>query len=131
MNMQQTVPAEPDQCWSTDEENFQAGTLANFLENNDHLVAGTTVWHGLVERPNNTHLCDANDVLELMADRAGDIAGEHADGYPGVSEEARIELDQLLSDWIDKHARPEFFTVSGITPYTLTETDFLTIKEAK
>lgn len=124
-------PSVAAECWSTDEEQFHSGTLGELLANHDKLAPGATVWRGIAVRPNNTHLCDANDVIDTMADRAGDFAGEHADDYPAVSEEARAELEQLLSDWIDKHAEPHFFQVSDVQAYTLTDADFKIGKDSQ
>jgi hypothetical protein len=117
------------ECWSKDNEDFNARSLAELLERHEDLAAGTVVWRGVAVHPNNTHLCDANDVIDLLADRAHDIAGEHADSYPQVDAEARAELDQLLSDWIDKNAPPSFYTVENIEPHTLTEGDVEAHKE--
>jgi len=124
-------PSVADECWSTDEEQFESGTLGDLLDNHDELKPGAIVWRGIAVRPNNTHLCDANDVIDTMADRAGAFAGEHADDYPAVSEEARAELDQILSDWIDKHAAPHFFQVGDVQSYVLTETDFIPSKDTQ
>jgi hypothetical protein len=125
MNANAQQPA-ADECWSIDQERYEAGSLSDFISSHEDLEPGRVIWRGTTERPNNTHLCDANDVIDTLADRAGDFAGEYAEDYPHVSAEARAELDQLLSDWIDKHAEPHFFIVNDTQPYTLTEADFIT-----
>lgn len=119
-----SAAAAVEECWSVDEEDYNATSLAELLENHGHLAPGMTVWKGAPDRPSNSSLCDANDVIDMMADRAHDIAGEYADDYPRVNHEARVALDLLLSDWIDKHAPPGFYTVTDIKPYVLTPTDF-------
>lgn len=130
MTAAQTNPVD-DEYWSIDAEQFKFGTLRDLLDNHDDLAPGAIVWRGLAVRPNNTHLCDANDVIDTMADRACDFAGEHADDYPAVSAEAHAELDQLLSDWINKHAVPHFFQVSDVQTYKLTDADFITSKDTQ
>jgi hypothetical protein len=130
MNPAQQMPV-AHECWSVDQEHFQSGTLVDLLSNHSELTPGVIVWRGIAVHPNNTHLCDGNDVIDTMADRACDFAGEHAEDYPAVSDDARAELDQLLSDWIDKYAPPHFFQVESVEPYTLTNADFITAEDTQ
>jgi hypothetical protein len=110
-------------CWSTDNETFNYESLDDLLASNDELVAGDTIYVGEPIGPSTTQLCDAEDVLDVMRDRAYDLAGEHADGYPDVTEEAEDELNALLEAWMNKHCLPHFYTVRDVRPYILTEED--------
>ena len=56
---------------------------------------------------------DVDDLLESMGERAYDEAGESAEGYPDVTNEARTELEGLLRGWCEKYARPEFWVADG------------------
>jgi hypothetical protein len=119
-------------CWSRDGDEFRFDTLTDLLDHHSFsLKPGDKVWHGTADQPSVRELFDANDVIETMGERAYDIAGEYAEDYPNVSEEARQELDQLLEDWMNKHAAPTFFTVSDIQSHILTESDFITTPEPK
>lgn len=127
MNTENTAAAPaPQECWSADEEDFNSTSLGALLDNNDHLVVGSTVWSGEAAKPELSELCSAQDVIETMADRASDIAGEHADDYPDVSAEAKAKLDALLCAWIAEHCPPSFYTVTNVQPHTLTADDFTT-----
>lgn len=58
-------------------------------------------------------LPDADDIIETMSSRAYDEAGECAEEYPDVTNEARVELQGLLRGWCEKYARPNFWVADG------------------
>ena len=60
-----------------------------------------------------TVLPDVDDLLERMGETAYDEAGEVAEDYPDVTNEARIELEGLLRGWVEKYARPTFWVADG------------------
>ncbi|SMG00368.1 hypothetical protein [Burkholderia singularis] len=93
--------------WSCDDETFNYDTLAELLDTFfDKPEVGDVVFVGEVEPIPSMHLCDADDVIDLMGERAYDEVGEYADGYPDVTSEAKAELNALLARWIEKHAKP-------------------------
>jgi hypothetical protein len=81
------------------------------------------VFFGDVVDVNLKRLCNVDDVLEMMGERAYDECGESAENYPDVTKEAREELDALLMAWMEKHAKPTFYRVVNVRPYTLTAED--------
>lgn len=111
------------ECWSTDEEDFNAGSLGELIDMNSELRPGQTVWVGEPSYPESIELFDANDAIEQMGERACDIAGEYADGFPSVTVEQVKELGALIHSWIEKYARPTFYTVKNVRPYVLTKND--------
>ncbi len=48
-----------------------------------------------------------------MSDRAHDAVGEAGDEFPDVSDEARAELEALLSEWASRHVTCDFWSVDG------------------
>ena len=113
----------PEECWSADNEEFNYGTLGDLLDGRD-LKVGDTVYVGESQKPSSADLCDADDIIDLMRDRASDIGGEYAEGYPDVTDEVKAYLDNFLKAWIEKHASPGFYTVSNARPYILSADDF-------
>lgn len=111
-------------AWSANGEEFNADSLEDLLDMNDELTIGSKVYFGVPEYPSTTQLCDADDVIEMIGERAYDLAGEYADGFPDVADEARAELDTLLAAWISKHCQPTFYTVSQVQSRLLTALDF-------
>lgn len=111
-----------EECWSVDEENFNARTLDELIGNHD-LEVGAVVFRAEAMHPAPKELINADDIIETMGERAYDIAGEHGEDYPDVSTEAAQELNDVLATWITKHAAPTFYTVKNVQPYTITEAD--------
>lgn len=111
------------QCWSPDEETFRYGSLGELLDNHDDMEEGATVYVGTLKEPDIKYLCDADDVLDTIGDRAYDIAGEYAEDCAAVSAEAKAELNTLLRGWIEKHCNLNFYTVENVRPYVLTADD--------
>ncbi|AFI66762.1 gp45 [Burkholderia pseudomallei 1026b] len=89
----------------------------------DELAVGDVVFYGDVEPIPIVRLCDANDVIDMIGDRAYDEVGEAADGYPDIAPEAKAELETLLSGWIEKHAKPTFYSVVNVSEYVITAAD--------
>lgn len=112
-----------EECWSANEEDYNSTSLGELLDRNDHLVVGDTVWRAEATAPGARELFDANDAMEMMRDRACDIAGEYGDDYPNVSDHDVAELNALIVAWIDRNAPPSFYTVTNPQPYILTADD--------
>lgn len=111
------------ECWSADEENFRYDSLAELLDNHENLLAGNTVYVGEAHVPAYKQFCDADDVIQMMGERAYDIAGEYAEDFPDVTEEATAELNALLLAWMETHCPVNFWTVKNVKPYVITEAD--------
>ncbi len=117
------APAAPKQCWSLNDEGFSHDSLSELLDNYPDLKAGAQVFTGMAVYPALSRLIDSDDVIDQMGDRAYDIAGEYADGYPDVSTENKAELDALLEGWIKKACPPDFYEVRDVRTYVITEQD--------
>lgn len=116
------------QAWGKDEEWFDCDSLEELIDNwhgSEEFEPGRIVFFGDVVDVNLKNLCDADDVIEMMGDRAYDECGESADNYPDVTKEARDELDALLLAWMEKHAKPTFYRVVNVRQYTLTAADLV------
>lgn len=120
------ISSEPEYCWSRDNEDFTYDTLGDLLDSHaDELAPGMTVYVGTAVRPSTSELYDASDAIDMIADRAGDIGGDYADGFPDVNKAAVAELDALLKGWIEKHCMPTpFYRVSNVREHVLTQDDF-------
>lgn len=115
------VPA-AEECWSVDEENFNARTLDDLIDNHD-LEPGAVVFRAEAAHPAPEELINVENILETMGEHAYDIAGEYGEDYPDVSNEAVKELSDFLVAWVSRHAAPTFYTVRNVQPYTITEAD--------
>lgn len=111
-----------EQVWSADRELFNFDSLGELMDS-DTFEAGRIVYFGQKAAINPARWVDVDIVLDALGDRAYDHVGEAASDYPDVSQEARDELETLLSAWIAKHAQPTFYAVNKITEYTITQED--------
>jgi len=114
----------PDETWSANEELFNCDSLGELLDENDDLEVGATVWKGEKIPIKTAGYVDAGDVIEMLGERAYDDVGEFAEDWPDVPDEARQELDSLLSEWISKHCIATFYRVRNVVEYKLTPEDF-------
>lgn len=110
------------ECWSTDEETYSYDTLGELLDCNE-LVAGDIVYVGHAIDHDPTWWFDADQVIEAIGEAAHGDAGEHAEDYPDVTDEAKAELQTLLDAWITKHCTPSFYRVENSRQYVLTDED--------
>lgn len=114
-----------DWAWSTDTEFFRYASVDELIENEDGLMPGRVVYRGRSLRISPNQLIDAVDVLDTMGDRARDLAGEAAEGYPHpLRAEAKETLDKLLAHWINANMPITFWQVTDVEEYTLTVDDF-------
>ncbi len=109
--------------WSKDNEFFSCDALDELLDMHDELAVGDVVFYGDVEPIPTERLCDANDVIDMIGDRAYVEVGEAADGYPDIAPEAKAELEALLLGWIEKHAKPTFYSVVNVSEHIITAAD--------
>ncbi|ARL58122.1 hypothetical protein [Burkholderia pseudomallei] len=109
--------------WSKNNEFFSCDALDELLDMHDELAVGDVVFYGDVAPIPTERLCDADDVIDMIGERAYDEVGEAADGYPDIAPEAKAELETLLSCWIEKHAKPTFYSVVNVREHVITEAD--------
>lgn len=119
-----TEPIEIPEAWSIDEENYCYDSLYDLIENNcEELVVGQKIHFGRAVKPAYSHLCDADDIIEMMSERAYEIAQDYADNFPDVDKDAIAELNAALQAWQEKHCPISFYTVHDSKEYILTAED--------
>lgn len=94
----------------------------------EDLNVGSTVYRAIECKDDPAgFLPDASDITEHMYEQASSSdAGEWADQYPDLDDEAKEDLEKALEPlkaWARKHCQPDFFTVQDILPYTITPED--------
>jgi len=113
------------EAWSTNNEDFRFSSLEDLIDSNSgELAVGQTVYVGEGRKPKLSEFCDADDIIELMQNRCCDIGGEYADGFmDDISPDAKIELDEFLKSWMEKHVTINFYTVHSVREHVLTSED--------
>ncbi|WP_205690378.1 hypothetical protein [Comamonas serinivorans] len=109
------------ECWSADNEDFSYESLGDLLDSHDDLKPGDVVYRADAHMPKLGQLIDADWVIEHIGERAYDIGGEYAEGYPECTKEQAAELQTLLEQWLSECPAPRFYSVKNSQPYTLTE----------
>jgi len=113
-----------DKVYSIDEEEF-------FEEMDDALqrlescpCIGQTIYIGTKKQKKASSFFDVEFMIEHMQDQAYDDAGEWSEGFfEDVSKEKIKELETMIKTWIDKEVFVNFWQVSDVKEYALTEDD--------
>jgi len=103
-----------EKCYSLNDEDYRFDDLNDLLqelEDNDELVVGTEYWEAEARRPKASDFFSADEVLERANECAGDEGGDWAEDFAMVSDDAKAELESLLSEWAEKNCPVLFFTV--------------------
>jgi hypothetical protein len=114
-----------NQCWGlTEDEVWHSfDQMLTKAQCDDHaLTVGSVVYVGEKRLLTTNQFVDANDVIEMMGERASEFV-EDSDDYPDVSDEEREELETLLHNWIMKHCPPRIWMPENVREYTLTADD--------
>lgn len=111
-----------DKVYSTDSEWFQYDELVALIRDKG-LQTGDLVYEGQSEPVKASKLFDADDLVDMLADRMYDEVGECSDGWPFVTKEILEEVNKELQQIIDKHFPPNFYRVVNVQQYEITEQD--------
>lgn len=106
-------------CWSSDQEMFYPDI--------DYVIddanVGDIIYKGIAAHPSAMEFVDADDILEMMSERADDEYGEWAEGFPSPSTESVEELNNFLKEWVTKNCPITFYKVTDVEEYVITEDD--------
>lgn len=122
---------EGDIVWSCNGEDFTHDCKEEAIDSSWHWIhgkaihpnVGDKIYFGIVSTPTVNKLVDADDIIEMLGERAYDIGGEYAEDFPDVSAQERDELNTLLQNWIDSYCKPSFYSVLDIQEYIISEED--------
>ena len=104
-------------CHLTREEAIEEGRdHYTYPKEYGHTYDGFWIHSGHVV-PLEAVMPDVDDIIETMGERAYDEAGEVAEEFPDVSNEAKTELEELLRGWCEKYARPTFWVADGVCEF--------------
>lgn len=111
-----------NKVYSRDDEWFQYDELHALIQDHE-LVAGDVIFAGESKKLDTKVLFDADDLVDMIADRAYDNIGEASEGFGFLTKEDRAELDRELAVLIDKYFPQNFYQVVNVQEYTITEED--------
>lgn len=112
------------EVWSANDEDFNSTCLSDLLNDNPELKVGDVVWKAEAERPTVSNLIDADDILDLMAERAYDIGDEWSEDWMSdVASWYKKSLEEVLSKWSQELPEINFYLVGKSVEYIITEQD--------
>jgi hypothetical protein len=91
-------------------------------ENETNLI-GKTYYEGDKVPISMKKLVNINSLIDTMNETAWNIAGEYADDWPGLNDEQKQELEQMIADYLTKANVREFFDVENVKEKTITAED--------
>jgi len=104
-------------CYSINEEDFNltsVGDALDALDDEGRLEEGAVYWEADCRRIQTSDVFSVEQVLEDMGERLYEEVGEIADDYPSVPPEAKAELKDFMTAWVEKHAPPnQYWLVVG------------------
>ena len=112
-------------AWAYDGENFYYDSLQEAMEaygDIGELEVGQ-IFHFAEVVESGTNWVRADDIIEMIGERAYDVGGEHADDFPRVTAAAQLELATFLESWQANHCVPTFWYVRNEKEYALTAGD--------
>lgn len=112
-----------EECWSTNNEDFNYSSLEDLLDSNDELKAGDKVYVGDAKKPKPSSFFDVDDFLESISNAACDVGGEYAEDFPDVTKDAVAELKVFVESWLEKNCEVRFYKVDDVREHILTEKD--------
>jgi hypothetical protein len=97
----------------------------------DWLRAGDIVYVADKVSTALSRLIDADDIIEMLHERAADVAGEGAEDYPDVTEDEKKTLEAAIHGWIAMCCPPKFWGVENVRKHVLTEADLNAVADAE
>lgn len=106
--------------WGHSMDRESEGWSGSFLTREDAVMDGRAAYSG-----EDFYVCsgqalrttdlmpDADEIVELMAERAADECGEVTDNFPSVTEAARVVLDTLLAQWAEEYVGCSLWVADG------------------
>lgn len=95
-----------------------------------NLSIGDKIYSGTPIKPKPLDLINHTAVIDYIEHSAWDIADEFSENsISNISDEAKKELDELLSQWITKNINIDFFTIYDIKPLIIDEEIYNKIME--
>jgi hypothetical protein len=113
---------QPELCYCREGDDACVRDLQSLIDVHELEVGDVYTELDLVQPPPSYYF-DIDNLLENMAAAADGEAGEHADGFPDLSDEDKAELNQLIGDWLDKKLTVDFFTAINPREKTITADD--------
>lgn len=128
-----------DIVWSFNGEDYTYDTKQEMIESAyfyDHVNSkwvgpqvGDKVYSGKIVMAQVRQLVDADDIIEMLNERAYDNFGEYAESWPDLSmndikDKKAVELlNKYLKNWVKKYCPVNFYNIVEVEEHILSEED--------
>lgn len=105
-----------EKCYSTNGEDFNytdVGEVLDAMDNDGNLVEGAVYYEHDSEVVRFTHYLNAARLLEYAEEQLCDEVGEAGEDAFLVGVDATEQLDSLLSAWVAKHLKGQYWRCVG------------------
>ena len=111
-------------CYSINGEDFNEDSLDDLIENYG-LKIGDKIFIGDIVIPFPSQFFNIDDFFECLVNRAINTHYEYAENFmQELGDDKAMELESLISNWLDKNVSVDFCGVKNIVYHILTEDDF-------
>lgn len=114
--------------YSVNDEDFNYTEISDLLNDYPELEVGSVIYLAEAKKPTIESLVDADDIIDLMIDRAYDYGGEYAESWcfdVSMQKNAKKTLNESIKRWAKKYLPAvDFYTVGKSDEYVLKEEDF-------
>jgi len=112
-------------CYSLDGEDFSFTEFDSLVDEYNSEERDSNVYYeadAIMNKP--SHYFRVDNLLEDMACQAHDDGGEHSEEFPDLDKEQREELENIVSEWLDKNCSVNFWQVVNVVEKKFEEVDY-------
>lgn len=112
--------------YSVNDVDFNYTEVSDLLNDHPELEVGSVIYLAEAKKPTIESLVDADDIIDLILDRAYDVGWEYSDDWCYSlkhDKELKKKLEQALKRWAKNLPEINFYSVGKSTEYVLTEKD--------
>lgn len=113
-------------CYSKDGEDFAYDDTHDIFDSIwacGDLTVGAKYYEGVGVQHKPSHYFSIESLAESLSDTAYDEGREHAEDFPDATKAQWGELEDIISEWLDKNLRVNFWTVEGVVEKQVTQED--------
>jgi hypothetical protein len=106
--------------WDNDWSSLIDRLMSEYETDNKADLIGKTYYEGDEILVPVKKMVNIDFLIQAMNETVWDIAGESADDWPGLNDEQKQELEQIITDYLIKAKVREFFEVENVKEKTIT-----------
>lgn len=114
-----------ESCYSCEDDDLCFRDLQNLINEHELTTGDMYTKYDLVQNPASYYF-SIDDMIDRMGEQADEEVGEHACGFPDLSDDEKSELNTIISNWLDQRVIVDFFTAVNPQKCLITAEDMQT-----